>query len=510
MREHLPKFVVVALLLIVVGVPLLLRPDRAASEPADGDRPVLVVYTPHMESIRQEFARAFNRWRAGQGRPPVDFDWRTMGGASDLRKTVLSQLTDLAREGREDAGIGADLFFGGGDYEHDKLAEGITLKRDGETVRLPATVPPDLPPGLLEEAFPAPEIGGNRLYHPDRRWIGVVLSSFGIVYNRDVLELLELPRPGTWSDLADPRYRGWIALADPGHSGSAGATYHVILRRLGWHEGWAMLRRTFANARYFTNGASKVPVDVSAGEAAAGMCIDFYGRFQAGAIGGDRVGYADPPGLTAVTADPVAILRGAPHHELASEFIAWLLSRESQTLWQLEAGSPGGPEQFELRRLPARRDLYQPGVMAERTDPEANPFATARAIPDAMPGFYGLVAPIAHAMAIDIHDDLAAAWAAIQRTDPEHPNYPKMLARFDAMPEELTIHWPDAELETEWQRAIASPDHPRHEEAARTLDTFFDQLGERLAGDAMLDRRLAWTRFFRDNYREVVRLAPSE
>src|SRR5690606_9298033 len=98
------------------------------------------------------------------------------------------------------------------------------------------------------------------------------------------------------------------------------------------------MRRIYANARYFTASAGKVPVDVSAGEAAAGMCIDFFGRYQAGAIGGDRVGYVDPAFMTAVTADPISILRGAPNETIAHEFVRWLITPPAQRLWQARLG----------------------------------------------------------------------------------------------------------------------------------------------------------------------------
>ncbi len=200
-------------------------------------------------------------------------------------------------------------------------------------------MPIDLPEGMLEEIYPEPAIGGEPLYHPEHRWYGAAVSSFGIIYNRDVLQMLNLPEPRTWADLQSPSYRGWVALSDPAHSGSIAATYNIILRRKGWADGWHLLRRAFANARYFTSSSSQIPVDVSAGEAAAGMCIDFYGRFQAQAIGRNRVGYVDPKHMTATTADPIAMLRSAPHRELARQFIMWVLSKDAQRLWQRRVGA---------------------------------------------------------------------------------------------------------------------------------------------------------------------------
>lgn len=521
MKSQLASGVVLFLLLLVVGVPMVFRFSQARADQAseiDTDLK-LVIISPHNEQIRFEIAQAFNRWRESRDEPRVVFDWRSGGGTSDLRRQVLAEFESKALRGLEDEGVGYDLFFGGGEFEHNLLMWGPTIERDGEDVSITCTQPIRLPEGMLETVFPEPTIGGERLYEARLSWVGPVLSSFGIIYNRDSLQRLGLPEPITWADMADPRYQGWVALADPAQSGSIAATYNVIVRRLGWKEGWALLRRTFANSRYFTSSASKVPVDVSSGEAAAGMCIDFYGRYQAGAIGGDRVGYVDPPGMTAITADPISILRGAPHADLANEFVIWLLSRESQTLWQRGLSDPQGPEQFELRRVPARRDVYTPEERARWVD-DVDPFAIARPFAAGMPDFYFAMAPLSHAIAIDIHDDLKAAWAIINES-PDHPQRQAMLEAFDRLPDNLAVRgaeqplslvvaWPDQELSDHWLTILDDPGHPRQAEVADILRAFRQGLSARWRdAEQRLNDRLALTRFFQQQYREVVRLGRS-
>jgi len=500
------RIIILSLLGIVIGVPLVLsaKHDAAANEGRDANAARLIIFSPHNEQIRYELTRAYNLWRAAKELPAVEIDWRTSGGSSDLRKQILDQFNGKAMVGREDDGIGADLFFGGGEYEHNKLVGGVTVDRDGGMVRIPVSVPIILPDGFRDEAFPSQTIGGELLYHSDFYWFGAALSSFGIVYNQDLVRMRSAPEPRTWTDLEHPAFDGWIALADPGHSGSAGATYNVIVRRNGWDEGWRSIRRIFANSRYFTAGATKVPVDVSAGEAAAGMAIDFYGRFQAGAIGGDRIGYSDPPGMTAITSDPISILRGAPRPELALEFVVFVLSREGQQLWQKRVGTPGGPERFELRRLPVRRDLYTPSHMADWVD-QVHPFDEARAMAPGVPDYYFAIAPIAHAMAIDIHDDLSAAWRTL-RAHEGQPVYAEMEQLFYAMPDALTITWPDDELRANWQTIAEDPTHTRFDELKDLLKTHIGSVYGRWSGDQKEKDRINWTRFFQGNYRKIVKL----
>jgi ABC-type Fe3+ transport system substrate-binding protein len=501
MRDHLAKIVIVALVVLIVGVPVGLRALGVGGVREDAGPTIgtLVIVTPHNEQIRFEFARGFNDWRSKRGQGAVQFDWRASGGTSDLRRTVLSQYDALAKNGTLDMGIGVDLFFGGGEFDHNRLAGGVKVSRDGAGTSEPVAIKPQLPDGLLDEVFPQPTIGGERLIHKDGLWIGTALSSFGIAYNRDVLTMLELPEPSDWSDLADPRYTGWVAMADPGHSSSVGAALNTVVRRQGWSRGWATLRRVYANSRYFASSASKVPVDVSSGEAAAGLSIDFYGRTQAGAIGADRVGYVDPVvagvSQTATTADPITLLRGAPSRELAEQFIVFVLSPEGQQLWQRRVGEPMGPVRYELRRQPIRRDAYSAENKAFWSDPQIDPFPTAHPFPEAMPDFFGMVAPVSHAMAISVHEELKQAWEAISSLPPGDPRLPLALAHFDAMPPELTLVVP--------MEALEDASHPLHDQAVETIQSFAKDVGA-IKGDELLKARLRWAEFFRGQYEQVV------
>ncbi len=555
MNDWTGRILILALLALIVGVPFALRPaesdDSGAVQEKDAkpqavkdnedskDRPHLVVLSPHNEQIRFEMGAAFNRWRARQGKPAVHFDWRSSGGTSDLRKQLIAAYEAEAKsaieENRPVSHVGYDLFFGGGDFEHNLIAGERTVKVPGKdpadktgerSIKFTISIPIEFPPGALEEIFPTPDIAGARLYHPEKRWVGVVLSSFGIVYNRVVLEHLHLPEPTTWTDLTDPRYRGQIALADPANSGSITEAYNAILMRLGWDEGWRVLRRCFANSRYFANVSTKVPIDVSVGETAAGMCIDFYGRFQAGAVEllppgavavrtgagtGGRVGYIDPPGMTKLNSDPVSILRGAPNQALANEFVLWLLSKDAQVLWQRKLGVQGGPMRYELRRQPIRRDLYSDAEERKSWTDDVRPFEIARPFPKGMPDFYGSIATISHALAIDVHDELVEAWKAIHRVEDESKRA-DLLRKFDAMPHELTI----ARLPEDWLSVLNNPSDARHAEVAKLMKDFVSGLTARwkadpkkpeFGPDQLIRDRQRWTEMFRQNYREIVEAA---
>ena len=264
-------------------------------------------------------------------------------------------------------------------------------------------------------------------------------SSFGICYNSDSLRRLAIGKiPAAWSDLGNPRFFKQVALADPTKSGSAAKAFEMIIQQqiqeairsgegseeaclqVGWERGLQIIQRASANARYFTDAASQVPVDVSLGDAALGMCIDFYGRFQSEAIRigsmPSRLQYFTPAGGSSVGVDPIALFRGAPNAGAAKMFIEFVLSLEGQKLWNFKVGTPGGPVKYALRRQPVRKELYASEYALYRSDPGVDPYEEAKSFmyhPKWTGPLFKVMSFIIRIMCLDSHDEQVAAWKAL-------------------------------------------------------------------------------------------------
>jgi len=403
----------VLLLVLVLAAPFVLRvaAGRQGDAPRGGTQS-LVIISPHNEAIRGEFQDAFSAWHRDTFGQPVLIDFRNPGGANEIVRVF-----EASRRLYETLGTyRIDLVWGGGDYLFDQQ-----LKRLGclDGVRLR--------PDLMRAAYPEPDLGGVALH--DRSdppaWFGTALSSFGIVFNRDVLRLLRLPEPRTWRDLADARYRTWIALADPTRSSSARQAFMVIVERAmadaseagrsedaGWADGMGLVRLIAGNARLFADGAALVPALVSSGDAAAGTAIDFYARSQIDAVGGARLGYVEPAGATIVTPDPIALIRGAEHRDLAVRFIEFVLGRRGQSLWNTRPGAPGGPRQTALRRLPIMPALYEDTSLM--TDP-FQPYASAGRFNKSRvrERTFGVVGELIRACCVELLDELRDTRAVV-------------------------------------------------------------------------------------------------
>ena len=184
-----------------------------------------------------------------------------------------------------------------------------------------------------------------------------------------------------------------------------------------------------SNARYFTGTSQKVPIDVASGDCAAGLVIDFYGGQQIEATerrtGSTRLALILPHGGTAYSVDPIAILRGAPHQEIAELFLEYALSLEGQALWGLKKGTDFGPSEYSLRRMPIRKDFYTDSRFnASRSDPTINPFADKQVLvyhPERTSDLFREIAFITKVMCMDNHELLVKAMdAALKAPEPYH------------------------------------------------------------------------------------------
>ena len=465
-------------LLLTLAAPFVLRPKESVA-PTHYDRR-LVIITPHNAKIRDEFGAAFTRYWKEKTGGKVYVDWRVPGGTTEIALFLRSEyaaafqnhwqnklhkpwthdvaanfsngklklpqgnganLDDIQQSRKtfleSDVSTGIDLFFGGGAFDFQLQAAAGFL--------VPTDVFVKHPDWFQENVIPQ-SLSGEPFYDADKRWVGCCFSNLGIVFNRDVLKHLGIEHDLTqWNDLADPRLLKQVALSDPNKSGTVTKALEQLIQqqmqitieqlkknpgalktekdivnagvRQGWNKGLRLIQRIGANARYFTDAATKIPLEVSQGDAAAGMCIDFYGRSFEEQVrkpdGYSRVGFVAPLGGSSVSVDPVAMLRGAAEPELANAFIEFVLSEQGQKLWNYQVGAPGGPVQAALRRLPVRRDFYNGQHVALMTDAGAKPYEDAKAFiyhPEWTGPLFNVVRFLVKVMCIEVHDEEQRSW----------------------------------------------------------------------------------------------------
>ena len=502
--------------------------ERNFGSPARIDWRVIGGTTEIMRYLASEYIGSMQGWRERAGLPfPSDAASAMlspkMPAAPDTPDEAASRRRDIWLDFRTNdspavASSRIDVFFGGGTYDHGKAAEqGLSVEP------WPAGA---IPTGIIADA------DGNELVPATlsgdvwrtSHFYGTVLSTFGICSNPDRLrDIGATSAPATWYDLARPEFFGQVGVTDPTKSGSVAKAFEMIVQQVmadrvraagfsdadidaneaaiaanpalvadgapladyqravesAWVEGVNLVRLIGANARYFTDSAGKVPIDVGMGVLATGIAIDFFGRFQAEYTrtpdGVAHLEYVTPKGGSCVSADPVSLLRGAPSRELGVRFIEFVLSPEGQTLWNARPGTAGGTLRYALRRLPIRRDFYpsdipsfnatfahySPLMSDDLASPAVNPYALARDFTYRArwsARHFGIQRDLVRAICIDSGDELKAAWKAVIENGGPDAN-PEAMALILALPSTpLSVTWRSA---TSAYRAIPRLDYMR-------------------------------------------------
>jgi ABC-type Fe3+ transport system substrate-binding protein len=472
------KFILASLCALLIGLPLLVR-DRHRTINAAADDTVIIL-TGHNENLRYELANGFQEWYRRRTGRTVFVDWRCIGGISEVLRylqTVYAAAfrrhweNDLHRPWTEEVWRAyirrttdpskwatpldrevcaafynsnvtsdVDLLFGGGASEFRLQAQLGIVVECGFLREHPELFREDVIPQFF---------AGEELWDREGRWFGQALSTFGILSNQTVLAAngidYELNR---WDQLAEPALFGLIALVDPAKSSASQKVYEVILQREiavrlaelrqehrrwsaadlerraldeGWLRGLRLLLRISANARYYADAPTKMILDVSSGNSAVGITVSFMGQVQRmedlRRSGTDRLRCAMPADGCTVSADPIAMLRGAPHPDVAKLFLEYVLGEDGQKVIAFSVGSPGGPVRSDLCRQAIRRDIYSPAYLPYRISPEN--FYEEMAVVDyrperTMPNYQAIKWFICYAC-MTPHRELVDAWRAIIR-----------------------------------------------------------------------------------------------
>jgi len=362
--------------------------------PAASAQSHVIVITPHVDAIRNEFGRGFAEWHARQFGVPAAVEWRNVGGTADSVRFIQSEFS------RKPDGIGIDCLFGGG-------MEPYLLLDDKKLLQAYK------PPAEIIDAIPQSVLGMDA-YDPEFTWFGAAFSSFGILQNKRVQALLELPLAHAWKDLSNPALLGWVGAGDPRNSGTMNVMFEAFLQYFGWEEGWRVLTQIAGNVRKFDRVSSSTAKDVTLGETAYAFAIDFYGFSQIAAAGRTNLTFVLPNDFTALNPDGIAILKGAPNVQTAQRFIDFVLGEEGQKLWFLPRGHPEGPRHNSIERMSLRPDFYRryKGV----SNIEFSPFELKQAFRyDARLSRERreVVAALFGALLVDTHAELQGAWKRI-------------------------------------------------------------------------------------------------
>jgi ABC-type Fe3+ transport system substrate-binding protein len=176
--------------------------------------------------------------------------------------------------------------------------------------------------------------------------------------------------PTTWTDLANPEWKGELAFDDPSTLNTAGPLFSSLEPSMGNSSWTAFMKSLAANDPIITQGTSDSYTDVSTGQAEIGIALidDVAGGLASHPPVGYK--YIDP-----TYGDPasIAVLKGAPHPYCAELFELFMTSYGG-ALSLVKGGTPSGIPLVNTQYLafwpyPANATILAAGPPSIYSDP---------------------------------------------------------------------------------------------------------------------------------------------
>ena len=182
---------------------------------------------------------------------------------------------------------------------------------------------------LLAKYFPAGQEAIDEQYKdPDGYWIATFVTHVILMYNERAFK--DGTPPGSWQELADPRFRNKLTFANPRVSGTGAAVISALVQNLGW----GYIGKLAANKLQIASGHPAMVSTIAVGERTVGPMED-VSVFQAMAKK-QPVGSVFPAeGAVAVPAF-AAIASHTTNTNAAQKFMDFFTSKEAANLLRSE------------------------------------------------------------------------------------------------------------------------------------------------------------------------------
>lgn len=287
-------------------------------------RAVVVVYSPHGQEMLGDYEKLFEA-----AHPEVDVQWLDMGA-----QEVYSRIQ------AERARPAADVWWGAPSVLFEQAADA----------------------GLLAPYRPdwADAVAADQR-DPGDRWFATFQSPLAIVFNTNGLTKDQVPQ--TWDALLEPAWKGRISLRKPLASGTMRTFLCAMIARAPSEDaGIDWLRRLHASTGDYPESPNllfdhlkKNPDKIS-----VWLMPDVLLQRDRN---GFPFGYVVPPD-TPVLTDAIAIVKDAPHPELAKQFYDFVTTQEA-LIQQAKA----------YAKLPARNDIPADKLPEALTSQPIHPMA---------------------------------------------------------------------------------------------------------------------------------------
>jgi iron(III) transport system substrate-binding protein len=183
-------------------------------------------------------------------------------------------------------------------------------------------------------------------------WFGNSAWICAIIYNEIEGEKLGIPKPQSWTDLADPAFHGQVVMPHPASSGTGFMYVSAWIQAYGEDAAWEFMDALHENIARYTHSGSAPAVIASRGEHVVGLGFEVRGaRLKEQ---GAPIDIILPDEALGWDMNAIAIVNGTSKLEAAKQLADWASSETAMALYgstRSVAAMPGMAQ--PLPHLPA-------------------------------------------------------------------------------------------------------------------------------------------------------------
>ncbi len=121
---------------------------------------------------------------------------------------------------------------------------------------------------------------GFRDTDPVPSWVGMEAWAAAICFNTVEAAKQGLPRPNSWEDLADPRFKGKITFSNPAASGTGYFHVSAWIQIFGEAKAWEMMERIHPNIAIYEQSGTRPCRHAATGEFPVGISYELAGMIE--------------------------------------------------------------------------------------------------------------------------------------------------------------------------------------------------------------------------------------
>jgi iron(III) transport system substrate-binding protein len=193
-------------------------------------------------------------------------------------------------------------------------------------------------------------------YDKNGAWTVVFQAPSDIVYNPKVLAQLNLPVPATWSDLANPVYKGHIDFQTGTNLATTGSVFYWLYKQMGNATWTQLMKNIAANNPTIASSGGAVTTNAVTGQVPIG--IGSYNDYLTAKATPNATVAVVTPSPTLENPAVEGIAANAPHPQMARLFVDWWISPTGQSATAASGRTPYNPV------LAQNLGLVPPGIPA--------------------------------------------------------------------------------------------------------------------------------------------------